>query len=85
MKPTKEDWFAAASAQDLWAVCSDDSPNYLYANRPTFVATEKCESSLSLFQDLFERAGKTTPARFEGDITNQAFLAAQIGCELAGL
>lgn len=81
MKPTKKDWFAAASAQDLWAVGSMFNSTYLYSNE----AMDKCGASLPLFQDLFERADWETDGSFEGDTTNQAFLAAQIGCELAGL
>jgi hypothetical protein len=80
-KITQEEWFAAASAQDLWAV-SVLSGSHIFSEE----AIGKSNANQVLFNQLFK---ETEDEFFEDevpkDICDQAFLAAQIGCEKAGL
>jgi hypothetical protein len=73
---TKNEWFAAASAQDYWA-----------ANKATFISTTILihGAKQDSFCDLWEEADKTLPIPFGCSPWDTAFLAAQIGCEKAGL
>ena len=79
---SKEDWFAAASAQDLWACCN--IVEWLLPREWTTCgfAIASCEASEELFTELWITSEANVILDDAGD---QAFLAAQIGCELAGL
>jgi hypothetical protein len=75
-KPTKEEWFAAASAQDLWA-SSLLLGNHIFGEE----AVDRCSADKTIFDLLFNESEKAGIK----DIWEEAFLAAQIGCEKAGL
>ena len=75
-KITQEEWFAAASAHDLWGA--------YYLNPMLFGGLVKnvngtCEASIVIYSLLLDEA------EIDGDLADLSFLAAQIGCEKAGL
>ena len=78
-KYTKNDYFAAASAQDLWAfdgrygdLDSNDVCNLCGIGYP------------SPYNDLYDEANKLNDDE-DTECEDIAYLAAQIGCEKAGL
>jgi hypothetical protein len=86
VKYTEDDYFAAASAQDLWGTQGPDS-------RPVFEedACRFCDASEYLFENLWDEAMEIAcagvPLKFQlpcMDGSDIALLAAQIGCEKAG-
>jgi hypothetical protein len=79
-KTTKGDWFAAASAQDLWAA---HFPTTSYFS--CYAASVECGADPFLFDTLFQEVDRITGETYFDDVDDKAFLAAQIGCQKAGL
>ena len=80
-KTTREDWFAAASAQDLWA---EHIPTGVYFS--CYAASVECGADPYLFDGLFLEVDRIIgEVYYFEDIEDKAFLAAQIGCQKAGL
>jgi hypothetical protein len=76
-KTSKDEWFAAASAQDYWAMKMQSS------TEPTI---EKHGANGRLFTALwFEACDMVNCGLIPNGAWDTAFLAAQIGCEKAGL
>lgn len=77
-KSTKDDWFAAASAHDLWA------SNFLRIspslNNKSVV--EICGASYTLYLKLLDESQDLTAGT---DYPNHSFIATQLGLERAGL
>jgi hypothetical protein len=72
-KYTQDNYFAAASAQDLWAFdTSLTGPE----------ACIKCGSSYDLFDKIWVEAEKILEGMFD---SNLVFIAIQFACEKAGL
>jgi hypothetical protein len=72
---TKDEWFAAASAQDLWTI------GYLSEHISCSNACNKTGAILGVFNELYWLASRI----FVDSLADETFLAAQIGCEKAGL
>ena len=82
---SKEDWFAAASAHDLWGATYQNP--MLFGGFAGQNVNESCEANdrnYSLLLDEAEKAFYPYVAEVD-DLGNLSFLAAQIGCEKAGL
>ena len=76
MRYTKDDWFAAASAHDLWG------SSYLLHYPYVGLGTDICGASYDLYLKLLDAAEVITGIT---DNPNHSFIAAQLGCEKAGL
>ena len=83
-KYTKDDYFAAASAQDLWAF------DGIYGDLDLDDICDLCDGDGTLYNDLYKEAEKIMYSNISDNsldnaCCNVAYLAAQIGCEKAGL
>jgi len=90
-KYTKDDYFAAASAHDLWAYLSFSykrwaefrENNPTCKNDPDFSVLDCCETEYTPYLLILDKAQEI--GGFQNDWLNEAYLSAQIGCEKAGL
>jgi NADH:ubiquinone oxidoreductase subunit F (NADH-binding) len=73
-KYSRDDYFAAASAQDLFANFED-----FYSQK----SCDECGAIRDVFKDLWNLAEKLRTK--EMDYLDTTFLAVQIGCQKAGL
>jgi hypothetical protein len=84
-KITKEDWFAAASAHYLWGDSFNDKNHPVPQGCNNVI--DFCGAKGEQYASLLGEAGKAFYPDIAGtdDLGDISFLAAQIGCELAGL
>lgn len=81
MKYTKNDYFAAASAHDLWGFLFESCTPFAGKN-----VVQECGASLDCYIALLDEAEGPFGGKFTlGKFPNKSYVAAQLGCEKAGL